>query len=142
MPAVQSVNTRGTHMRFHRLPITSAAFFVLLWTRGTWGADAAANELHLLALGDWGINSPERGRVGAEMGNFASKNGNRSAAVLLLGDNFYVKLSGVDDPQIQSFFEQTYDPKKLDVPFYAVMGNHDYSTKNWPIEMEYARSGS
>ena len=106
------------------------------------GADApTTRELHLLTLGDWGINSPERGQVGAEMGKFAAKKGNHPAAVLLLGDNFYVKLSGADDPLIQSFFEKTYDAKKLNVPFYAVMGNHDYSTGNLPIEMEYARSG-
>jgi tartrate-resistant acid phosphatase type 5 len=100
----------------------------------------AADDLHLLTLGDWGIDSPERAEVGAEMGKFASKNGNHPAAVLLLGDNFYVKLSGVDDPRIQTFFEKTYDDKNLNIPFYAVMGNHDYSTGDMPVEMEYASS--
>jgi len=98
------------------------------------------DELQLLTVGDWGINSPARGEVGAEMGKFATSKGNHPAAVLLLGDNFYVKLSGVDDPRIQTFFEKTYDAKKLNLPFYAVMGNHDYSTGNLPIEMEYAKT--
>ena len=106
------------------------------------GALRGEDELHLLTVGDWGINSPARGEVGAEMGKFASEAKVKPAAVLLLGDNFYVKLTGVTDPLIQTFFEKTYDAKKLDIPFYAVMGNHDYSTGNWTIEMEYARSGN
>lgn len=99
---------------------------------------ATAQELRLLTLGDWGIDAPARVEVGKAMADYADKTFHPSA-VLLLGDNFYVKLTGINDPRIGEFFERTYDARKLNVPFYAVMGNHDYSTKNLPIEMEYAR---
>jgi hypothetical protein len=118
------------------------AIFVaaVLWCTNFCWSDARPTELRLLALGDWGIDSPARAQVGDAMARFASQPGRRPDAVLLLGDNFYVKLTGIADPQIQTFFEKTYDPAKLSVPFYAVMGNHDYSNKDVNIEMEYARS--
>jgi tartrate-resistant acid phosphatase type 5 len=46
---------------------------------------------------------------------------------MLLGDNFYdVGVTAVDDPQFATKFEQVYDG--LDMPFYIVLGNHDYGT--------------
>lgn len=52
---------------------------------------------------------------------------------LLLGDNFYdTGVSSVDDPQWQTKFEDVY--KNLDMPFYAVLGNHDYGGEGLGIE--------
>jgi tartrate-resistant acid phosphatase type 5 len=96
-------------------------------------------ELRLFALGDWGLNSPHRQAVGNAMAERATTV--KPDAALLLGDNFYVKLTGIDDPQIQSFFERTYDKKKLDIPFYAIFGNHDYREHNDGIELAYAARG-
>jgi hypothetical protein len=124
-------------MRFSILLASVAA--VLSSSNFCW-SNPTSGELRLLTLGDWGIDSPARKQVGEAMAKFAAEPGQRPDAVLLLGDNFYVKLSGVADGQIQSFFEQTYDPARLNVPFYAVMGNHDYSNDDVKIEMEYTRS--
>ncbi len=45
--------------------------------------------------------------------------------VLYLGDNFYDDgVDGVNDPQFQSKFEDPYS--NLTLPFYVVLGNHDY----------------
>jgi len=45
--------------------------------------------------------------------------------VLYLGDNFYDDgVSSVDDEQFQTKFELPY--AEVDLPFYAVLGNHDY----------------
>jgi hypothetical protein len=63
--------------------------------------------------------------------------------VILLGDNFYDDgVTGVDDPQWQTKFEEPY--ANLDMPFYAVLGNHDYNgdglSSNWeqgPVEVQY-----
>ena len=44
---------------------------------------------------------------------------------LLLGDNFYdVGVTSVDDPQFADKFEMPY--AGLDMPFYVILGNHDY----------------
>lgn len=45
--------------------------------------------------------------------------------VILLGDNIYDSgVDGLDDPQWESKFEAPY--RDLALPFYAVLGNHDY----------------
>lgn len=47
--------------------------------------------------------------------------------VLLLGDNIYeTGVSSVDDPLFKTRFEEPY--AELSMPFYAVLGNHDYGT--------------
>ena len=104
----------------------------------------AADELHILTLGDWGIDSALQANGGGTRRwvSLQQKTGNHPSAVLLLGDNFYVKLTGADDPRFKTFFEDTYNAKQLNIPFYAVMGNHDYSTGDLPFEMEYAKKNS
>jgi predicted MPP superfamily phosphohydrolase len=47
--------------------------------------------------------------------------------ILYLGDNFYGRgVSSVEDIQWQTKFENIFKPEALPVPFYAVLGNHDY----------------
>lgn len=46
---------------------------------------------------------------------------------LLLGDNFYdTGVTSVADPQFVDKFEQMYEG--LDIPFYVILGNHDYGS--------------
>jgi tartrate-resistant acid phosphatase type 5 len=64
--------------------------------------------------------------------------------VILLGDNIYESgVTGVDDPQWQEKFEVPY--RDIDVPFYAVLGNHDYGAlglgtefNKGPFEVAYS----
>lgn len=54
---------------------------------------------------------------------------------LLLGDNFYeAGVTSTEDPQWQSKFEDVY---ALQVPFYAILGNHDYDG-NEGAEVDYS----
>ena len=62
------------------------------------------------------------------------------AFVLVLGDNFYPSgVSSVTDDQWQEKFETMYSTTSLQVPFYAVLGNHDYYS-NPEAEVEYAKT--
>ncbi len=62
--------------------------------------------------------------------------------VLYLGDNFYDEgVSSVDDEQFDTKFEAPY--AVLDIPFYVVLGNHDYgllSLSWWQSDYEIAYS--
>ena len=62
--------------------------------------------------------------------------------ILYLGDNFYGRgLDSINDPQWQNKFEQIYDPKILSMPFYAVLGNHDYF-RNPEAQIAYSEKSS
>jgi acid phosphatase len=90
-------------------------------------APAAASErpLSFVVIGDWGRGTEAQHRVAAEMGRAAAAKDARF--VLALGDNFYDKgVESVDDPLWKSMFEDVYTHPALQVPWHAVLGNHDY----------------
>lgn len=99
-----------------------------------------AARVDVLAMGDWGEDTAAERQVAAAMSRWAKdQDGGFCKAVLLCGDNFYFKLAGVDDPHWNTLFEQMYDPKTLNIPFYACLGNHDYDGNNLSIELAYAK---
>lgn len=104
-------------------------------------ATGPAQELNLLVMGDWGEDTAAQRQVATAMAKFASSQRGPDAVqdALLCGDNFYFKLTGPDDPRWQTVFERMYDPKALDFPFYASLGNHDYDGNNLKYELAYAR---
>jgi hypothetical protein len=111
------------------------------FVRADFPATRAAGEskLTLFAMGDWGEDTAGQRRVATAMATRAKDPADRPAAVILCGDNFYFSLTGVDDPRWQTLFERMYDPRALNVPFFACLGNHDYSADNLRVELEYAR---
>ncbi|WP_448680506.1 metallophosphoesterase [Pseudomonas nicosulfuronedens] len=102
-------------------------------------ADQNPSQVTLLALGDQGSGDLQQWRVAEGMERTAEREGGVNM-VLLLGDNFYGKgLSGLDDPAWQLKFERVYHGPWLSrVPFYAVLGNHDYP-ESAAVELDYAR---
>src|SRR5665213_1760254 len=80
---------------------------------------APTGQTNLLAMGDWGEDTAAQRQVAAAMARYVKADSNPFTALLLLGDNFYFKLTGVNDPRWQSVFERVYDPKTLSMPFYA-----------------------
>lgn len=105
-------------------------------------AGQPASRVTLLALGDQGSGDLQQWRVAEGMERVAEDEGGVNM-VLLLGDNFYGKaLSGIDDPAWQLKFERVYHGRWLShVPFYAVLGNHDYPDSA-AVELDYGRQGS
>jgi tartrate-resistant acid phosphatase type 5 len=107
----------------------------------TLGKPTPSQELNLLVMGDWGEGTAAQRQVATAMAKYASSLHGPDAVqdALLCGDNFYFKLTGPDDPRWQTVFEQMYDPKALDFPFYTCLGNHDYDGSNLKFELAYAR---
>lgn len=82
--------------------------------------------VRFLALGDWG-------RDGDFNQSLVAKQMSRVAAdmavqfVVSTGDNFYDSgLPDVAAPQFSSSFTNVYSNASLQVPWYSVLGNHDY----------------
>jgi hypothetical protein len=92
-----------------------------------------ATRLTFFAWGDWGdTKSTERQQTADTIANFKD----HPDLALLLGDNFYFHLTGPNDPRFKEFFEDAY-ASRLNVPFYALFGNHDYSDHNIRTELTY-----
>lgn len=89
-----------------------------------WAADPKA--LTFVATADWGMNGQEFQRqVAASMGRWASRIDSRF--VVAVGDNFYdAGVQSVTDAHWENSFERVYTAKSLQIPWYAVLGNHDY----------------
>jgi hypothetical protein len=126
------------------------------------GGSAPAPEINLLAMGDWGAppraSKPEdtprkkalQELVASAMTDYATKAaaaGTPIDAVLPLGDNFYadIKADGLkdeNDPRFTERFEKLYPASALNVPFYFVIGNHDYEDGNgheWDYQIQYSK---
>ncbi len=87
-----------------------------------------ASVVRFVAMGDGGEGNTaqyENGQAVADL--CAAKSDDRAGCdfVLYLGDNFYdAGVESVNDNQFNLKFEYPYEP--LDIPFYVVLGNHDY----------------
>src|SRR5688500_8568885 len=86
-------------------------------------AQAAPDELRFMVLGDWGkplskeqphMPSPRQKQVAEAMARYAETHKALSPVqfVVLTGDNFYENgVTGVDDIQWKTKFENVYDPQ-------------------------------
>jgi tartrate-resistant acid phosphatase type 5 len=85
--------------------------------------DAGPVSVRFVVMGDTGEGNPAQREVAIAIRDLCRREG--CDFVLLLGDNIYDDgVSGVDDTQWQTKFEVPY--ADIDLPFYAVLGNHDY----------------
>jgi hypothetical protein len=76
-----------------------------------------------VVMGDTGEGNTDQRAVGERIRDVCAADG--CDFVLLLGDNIYDDgVASVDDPQWQTKFEEPY--RDIDLPFWAVLGNHDY----------------
>ncbi len=96
-----------------------------------------------VAIGDTGKGNDGQRAVAAAIKTWCDSHG--CDFVLLLGDNIYDSgVSSVTDPQWEEKFEAPY--RELNLPFYAVLGNHDYGGNGagnqfskGPIEVAYTQ---
>ncbi len=93
--------------------------------------------ISFLAVGRQGYGNQWAADVAAGMGRTAAKH--RMHFVVLTGDNFHpAGVMSVADLQWQDKFERLYrDPSLSDLPFFAVLGNHDHEG-NAAAQVAYA----
>ncbi len=81
------------------------------------------DKLKFVAIGDTGKGNDGQKKVAQAIKAKCEQDG--CDFVLMLGDNIYSNgVDGIDDEQFQTKFEIPY--KDLSMPFFAVLGNHDY----------------
>ena len=88
--------------------------------------NAFAGAINFAIIGDWGRGGrPDQAQVAQQMA-IACKNAGANF-IISVGDNFYENgVASVDDPQWQKSFERVYAAPSLQVPWYVILGNHDY----------------
>jgi acid phosphatase len=83
-------------------------------------------KLNFLIVGDWGRKgTPGQRSVAGGMARIAKRF--ESRFVVTTGDNFYDHgVSSLHDAHWQESFEDVYTSPALQIPWYVVLGNHDY----------------
>jgi tartrate-resistant acid phosphatase type 5 len=96
------------------------------------------NGLNFLVFGDWGRQGEQdQIEVATQMAK-ASK-GLNPKFVISVGDNFYEDgVISVDDPHWRKSFEEVYNDPVLQVPWYCILGNHDYHA-NCDAQIAYGK---
>jgi tartrate-resistant acid phosphatase type 5 len=108
-------------------------FFNILFIHSNSNAQTSGNANKLfddgvtvLVFGDWGRNGIKiQQDVADQMGVFAEAN--NVQFLVVVGDNFYEDgVRDLEDPHWARSFEAVYTAPSLQVPWYVVLGNHDY----------------
>ncbi len=92
--------------------------------------------VRFLIIGDWGAGGKFQRQVASQMLIKAEQEA--CAFVVSTGDNIYPGgVESADDAQWRAKFEQVYTGRALEIPWYAVLGNHDYRGKA-EAQVEYS----
>jgi tartrate-resistant acid phosphatase type 5 len=145
----------GTNLRFRSKTFSDHPATYSTYTDPATGtndftlADAMAGHLNTLYDGYWLIGySPDPGRFNAFTSshpgfvrNVTADEAKRHCRFIVsVGDNFYEKgVQSAVDPQWKSSFEDVYTASSLAVPWYAILGNHDYKGRP-QAQLDYAKS--
>jgi tartrate-resistant acid phosphatase type 5 len=109
---------------------------------GVGGTGGAQSGVRFVAIGDCGKGDAGQLAVAAAVQAKCAQSG--CDFVQLLGDNIYNSgVDSVDDPQWWTKFEQPY--ANITVPFWVVLGNHDYGGggtgfESWRADVQVAYS--
>jgi acid phosphatase len=117
--------TRRQFVRTLFIATQAAALSPLLAPRDLFAA-AAPDALNFLLVGDWGRQGEKDQRdVATQMG--ITGDTLKARFIVAVGDNFYEDgVASVTDDHWEKSFESVYTAPSLQVPWWAILGNHDY----------------
>lgn len=96
--------------------------------------------LRFFIIGDWGAGGTFQKKVAEAMVTQAQKR--KPSYIISTGDNIYPDgVHSADDIQWKTKFEMMYNHESIAVPWYAVLGNHDYRS-NPDAQTEYHAKNS
>lgn len=121
-----------------RALLTRTATITAATALPTLAAQAAAQALPFVLIGDWGRHGKDNQiDVAIQMGKTAAAIDSRF--VVSMGDNFYENgVTGLNDPYWRTSFEDIYTPESLQTPWKIILGNHDYRG-NVQAQLDYSQ---
>ncbi|PIR20222.1 MAG: hypothetical protein COV45_07750 [Deltaproteobacteria bacterium CG11_big_fil_rev_8_21_14_0_20_47_16] len=102
---------------------------------GSIAASAARAPVTFITFGDWGTGTNSQKEVAQSATRYCRNNS--CEFVVALGDNFYENgVKSVHDPKWKNYYKDIY--AALNLPFYAVIGNHD-ERNNVDAQIDYSK---
>jgi acid phosphatase len=100
-----------------------------------------AGAMNFAIIGDWGRRGrPDQAQVAQQMA--AACQDVDAGFVISVGDNFYEDgVASLSDPHWQQSFENVYSAPSLHVPWFVILGNHDYHA-NTDAQLQYGKAHS
>lgn len=120
---------------------SSAALAVNIRPKSLAAADS--EDIHWLALGDFGSEEPAQTAVANAMRSYQARLQLKLQGLLLLGDNFYNAMpGGLQSPRWRTGFEEMYPKSSFNCPCPVVLGNHDYHDNQGgeQVQLAYAKT--
>lgn len=116
-------------------------FFQNNCTGKTQAGDPFTSGYSILVFGDWGREGNKNQlKVAKQMGISAKENDIKF--IIALGDNFYENgVEDLNDKHWKKSFENVYTDKSLQIPWYLVLGNHDYRG-NVQAQIDYSKQSN
>lgn len=105
---------------------------------GPWDSvSIGPDSISFIVMGDWGKHGGQSQKPVADAMDEYSKKFH-AQFIITTGDNFYpAGVYSTSDPHWQSSFENVYNKEGHQIPWYPVLGNHDYE-QNPNAEIEYS----
>ncbi|MEL6250707.1 MAG: metallophosphoesterase [Bacteroidota bacterium] len=96
-----------------------------------------SKSLKFAVMGDWGVRGKlQQKEVAQQLNTFSQSKG--LDFIVTTGDNFYpVGVESVEDEHWKESYEDVYRGASLNIPWYPVLGNHDYGGN---LEAQFAYS--
>jgi predicted MPP superfamily phosphohydrolase len=106
---------------------------ISLWDSLNLGVDS----ISFLVMGDWGKMGGQSQKPVADAMDEVSRKFH-AQFIITTGDNFYpAGVSSITDVHWKSSFEDVYNKEGHQIPWYPVLGNHDYQS-NPQAEVQYS----
>lgn len=109
---------------------------------GPWNEDRmSADSISFIIMGDWGKHGAKVQKAVADQMHIFSKKFN-ARFIITTGDNFYEQgVASVNDPHWTASFENVYYKEGHQIPWYPVLGNHDYQSIP-QAQIDYSKKSS
>lgn len=122
-----SQTTLSLFVAFMLLALTTSTHATNSFLKSMQRSTAGKGVVRFMTIGDWGCANTGSTHPNERLVIDSMAIEAKPDFIIALGDNFYENgVTGVNDPMFKSAFENAFVGENFKVPFYVILGNHDY----------------